>query len=94
MKIACVIKPRADGTVKFVFAGKEYVFRRELSGEMACNVDEKDVVRAMLATDRFYPMQAEDEPLAQKIVQDASLSAAASVAQEPQRRTRRSKKVE
>ena len=90
MKIACVIKPRADGTVKFVFAGKEYVFRRELSGEMACNVDEKDVVRAMLATDRFYPMQAEDEPLAQKIVQDAPQPAEAA----PRRAARRSKKDE
>lgn len=71
MKIATVIKPRADGTVVFERGGKKFVFRRELDGQLSCDVDEKDDVRAMLASDRFYPLQQEDEPLAQQIVQEA-----------------------
>ena len=75
MKIACVIKPRADGTVRFVFAGKEYVFLRGAGGVLSCDVDDNAAVGAMLATDRFYPLQAEDEPMAQSIVQDAGAAA-------------------
>lgn len=92
MKIASIIKPRADGSVVFVHKGREYRFIREASGILACDVDEKDAVRAMLATDRFYPLQAADEPLAQKIVQEAKPQAAPQTA--PRRSARRSKKDE
>ena len=88
MKIATVIPARADGTVIFQRSGRTYVFRRESGGALACNVDEKEDVRAMLAADNFYPLQQEDEPLAQKIVQEA-----AEAAPRPAR-TRRAKKDE
>ena len=91
MKIACVIKPRADGTVKFVFAGKDYVFRRDADGLLACDVGEQEAARAMLATDRFYPQQQEDEALAQSLVQDTPAAAAEQAA--PRRAARRKKDV-
>ena len=71
MKIATVIRPRADGTVIFAHKGEQFVFAREDDGVLVCDVEGDEAVRAMLATDRFYPLQADDEPAAQALVQDA-----------------------
>lgn len=88
MKIATVIRPRADGAVIFAHNGVQYRFVREADGVLACDVADDEAVRAMLATDRFYPLQAADEPAAQALVQHEPQP-------EPQRRTsRRSKKGE
>lgn len=73
MKLHTTIKPRRDGTVRATSAsGQTFVFSPGEDGELTCDVTDRALAAALLATGHFLPAdEAEFEQAAQEAAQVA-----------------------
>lgn len=68
MKIETTITPRKDGTVTVqADDGKQYVFKRDDSGALSCDVDNDSHVAWLLGLGDFHPADESDFGLAMQL---------------------------
>lgn len=61
MKLQTTIVPRTDGTVRVRGADNaEFVFRRNAEGDLECDVRDLALVKRLLMTEDFYPVDDAD----------------------------------
>lgn len=69
MKLHTSIQPRRDGTVNVKgLDGQPYAFTRDDDGELACEIEHEPTLAFLLASENFYPANAEDHGRAVAIV--------------------------
>lgn len=86
MKLTTSIQPRRDGTVSVTAIGQTYVFKAAESGDMECDVVDKQAIAALLETGNFYPANEADFDAALSVIEATGTKvegAAMSAANEP-----------